>query len=94
MDLSPFGREVYTVGITLDPTATGTWDASFDGGTTWLPGTDLGNGEWGWLVAGPDNTGGSPVWTAAAGQSVASPLLRLVVGQEEIVTHGPAIAIQ
>lgn len=90
MRLNRYGREVYAVAVTLNPTASGTWEASFDGGTTWTAGTDQGNGSFGWLVAGPSNDGTGAVFKFSAQLSV-SPLLRLVVGSEEIVVTGPSI---
>jgi hypothetical protein len=93
MRLNPNGREVYSVEPTLSPTATGTWEASFDGGSTWINGTDLSNGSWGWLLAGPDATVGSAVYTVPAGVTTITPLLRLTTGQEEIVDYGPVIEV-
>lgn len=93
MRLSKFGREVYSVTITTNPVATGVWEASFDGGTTWLTGTDEGNDSWGWLLAGPENTGGTPAFAVTAGQTDIVPLLRLTVGEEQIVERGPEIAV-
>jgi hypothetical protein len=90
MRLNRFGREVYAVEVTLDPTASGTWEASFDGGTTWVAGTDQNNGSFGWLVAGPSNDGTGAVFQFATQLSV-TPLLRLTVGDEEIVVTGPSI---
>lgn len=93
MRLNKFGREVYSVTITTDPVATGVWEASFDGGSTWSVGEDQGNNSWGWLIAGPENTGGTPVFSITQGQTDIIPLLRLTVGDEQIVERGPEIAV-
>lgn len=91
MRLSKFGREVYDVAITLSPSATGTWEASFDSGVTWVTGTDLGSGSWGWLLAGKEATVGSAVYQMTVDTGTLVPLLRLTTGQEEIVDFGPEI---
>lgn len=94
MRLNSHGREVYRQSVTLDPVATGTWEASFDDGATWVAGTDLGDGSFGWLVAGFDNDGAdNPVYQFPAGLLTITPLLRLVTGQEEIVVDGTSIDI-
>lgn len=95
MNLSQLGREVYSVEVTLNPTATGTWQASFDGGTNWIDGTDLGNGSFGWLVRGyaNDDPGNLAVWAFPdATTRQVTPALRLVTGDEEIVVAGPPIS--
>ena len=94
MRLHPLGREVYAVQVTLDPSASGTWQASFDGGTTWLDGTLQTDGvSFGWLVAGPLNDGIGAVFQFAPGQLAVTPVLRLQVGAEDIVLNGPSIEI-
>lgn len=93
MRLSQFGREVYAVAVTLSPAASGTWTASFDGGATWIDGVDQTDGSYGWLVAGANNAGGSPVFQFGANSRTITPLLRLDTGQEQIVVHGPDINI-
>lgn len=93
MRLNRLAREVYTVNLVLSPPVTGTWEATFDGGSNWIAGTDLGSDNWGWLVAGPDNTGGSPVHQFTAGETTIVPLLRITSGNEEIVVSGPYIEV-
>lgn len=94
MRLNSFGREVYAVQVTLDPTASGTWEASFDGGATWLAGTlQTDQVSYGWLVAGPDNDGTGAVYQFAPGTLAVTPMLRLTVGAEQIVLDGPSIEI-
>lgn len=53
MKLNRAERDYYVLTISVEPALTGTWEASFDGGTTWVEGT-LTTGAWAWLVAGPD----------------------------------------
>lgn len=96
MNINVHGREVYSVEVVLAPAATGTWEASFDGGTTWVAGTDLGNGSFGWLVAGAlnedtDNAAVFRMPDPATGVLRVNPQLRLVTGEEEIVVSGPVI---
>lgn len=52
MQLNCMERDYYTVDITVDPPLAGSWEASFDEGATWVPGTLTTEG-WSWLVAGP-----------------------------------------
>lgn len=91
MNLSRHARETYAVEVTLDPVAAGEWEASFDAGTTWLSGSDLGDGSTGWLVAGTDNDGTGAAFQFGAGQLSVTPLLRLDAGAEQIVVRGPSI---
>lgn len=56
MKLGPYGRDFYRVTATTDPQVT-VWEASFDGGTTWVAGapdttTPPTANTWEWLVAG------------------------------------------
>lgn len=54
MKLPSTGREYYALEITTSP-AVAAWEASFDGGATWVAGAlDLVGNLWRWLVAGPD----------------------------------------
>lgn len=46
-------RDYYVVEITATPPVSGTWQASFDDGATWVDGSSTPDG-WAWLVAGPD----------------------------------------
>lgn len=52
MKLSRYGRENLKMTITTDPPLTD-WEASFDGGVTWVAGTPEDDQTW-WLLAGPD----------------------------------------
>lgn len=53
MKLNRAERDYYRVSITVDPPLTGTWQASFDDGTTWIDGTTV-DDDLVWLIAGPD----------------------------------------
>lgn len=53
MDLLRWERDYYDITYETDPPLTGTVEASFDGGQTWIPGTPSGS-HWTWLLAGPD----------------------------------------
>jgi hypothetical protein len=46
-------RDNYILTIATVPALTGTWEASFDDGETWVEGQSD-SGSWAWLVAGPD----------------------------------------
>jgi hypothetical protein len=46
-------RDYYVVSIVTSPALTGTWEASFDQGETWIDGTPS-DDNWAWLVAGVD----------------------------------------
>lgn len=96
MRLHPAGREVYAAEVTTDPPATGVWNASFDGGVTWIVGTDLNDGSFGWLVRGPENSDPDnlAVFAVPADTLTLRPLLRLQAGDEDIVIDGPSIDIQ
>lgn len=92
MILSRYGRENYRVSIVTDPPVTA-WEASFDGGLTWDPGTAFTEGDlsgFQWLVAGDK---------AALGDAVAvipktmKPILRDADTTEIIVRSGPTIML-
>lgn len=53
MKLHRAERDYYVLTITTDPPLSGTWEASFDSGETWVTGISE-SGETSWLVAGPD----------------------------------------
>lgn len=95
MRLSTTGCENYSVEPSLSPTATGTWQASFDNGATYIDGIDAGNGSWTWLVAGPAYAGGAgtPVHTFAAGETTIVPRVGLTAGTERIEDYGPVIEV-
>jgi hypothetical protein len=90
MQLRCIDRDYYTVEISVDPPLVGSWEASFDGGVTWVTGTLLAGG-WSWLVAGPDfdaaAVGMDPADTQATIQKPGvTPILRL---QENPVVVSP-----
>lgn len=90
MNLSRYGRLFYKVSVVTDPAVDG-WEASFDGGTTWTPGTPIPamDGGWQWLVQGPDVDPASASALTLTG-SVA-PLLRVVDTPEVVVEDAPRI---
>ncbi len=89
MRLEPAGREFYKLDITTEPAVTA-WEASFDGGTTWQPSTDVG-GLSAWLIAGPGAEVGTAVHVAPLGRTV--PTLRAVDNPEIIIRDGPPIDV-
>jgi len=78
--LNRAGRGEYSLSIDLNPPIAGTWQASFDGGVTWIDGVPS-SGVWSWLVAGPDfdaeDVGMDPAATKAVISSSVIPLLRI-----------------
>lgn len=46
-------RDWYVLDITTVPAIEGDWEASFDGGTTWITGHPT-DDHYAWLLAGPD----------------------------------------
>ena len=80
MDLSPHGREPYKVTLTTVPAITA-WEASFDGGVTWVAGTPVTGtpNQYAWLVAGPS----AP--PAPGGTSLAATLVR---GANPVLVRG------
>lgn len=52
------GRKYYRLTITTNPATVGGWSASFDGGATWVSGTDEGSNVWSWLLDTPSTIGG------------------------------------
>lgn len=90
-------RDNYVVAITVEPSLTGTWQASFDDGETWIDGTPS-SGNWAWLVAGPDFAddpdGLDPDDTVATiTVSPTIPLLRVKDDPVLDVEKGPAIRL-
>lgn len=93
MKLDPYGREFYRVTITTSPQLT-SWEASFDGGTTWTAGaTDSRTAPvantWEWLVAGElvDNSDLAPGELAGVITRTMKPKIRAVDSPERIVRH-------
>lgn len=98
MDLPRAGREFYGVTsiaatdrITGEPIEGLTWEASFDGGVTWVAGTQDAAG-WRWLVAGPDfdpaDWPGLPVATYTVVPESTQPRIRAVSNPEALVRSG------
>ena len=84
MKLTRASREWYALEIATTPAVT-SWDASFDGGTTWLASTTVGaDGYFRWLVAGPDADPTGAV-VLAAGRTM--PLLRATENPEVIIRN-------
>lgn len=96
MQLHREERDYYTVSITLTPPLTGTWQASFDNGETWIDGADT-SGNWAWLVAGPDfdatEVGQDDADTDATISSSLVPLLRLKDEPVVDIERGPSIRL-
>ena len=91
--LNRTSREFYTLTITTDPPVSG-WEASFDGGTTWVAGepTIRDANTWRWLVAGPAFVADATPASILAATSV--PMLRAVDTPEVLVRRGPTITIE
>lgn len=95
MDLPRRGREFYDQTITTAPAVAG-WEASFDGGTTYVAGEEVeidppvtGALRMRWLVAGPLADPG----TAEVISADLVPLLRATDNPELIVRKGPKIRL-
>lgn len=91
MLLPPSGAEYYSLTIITSPQLT-SWEASFDGGTTWIAAqTDADPTHYFWLVKGPlsTSTTGSPTLIPTDLQ----PLLRATSNPEVIVREAPYIAL-
>lgn len=80
MRINRAAKEFYALDIVTDPVVTGPWEASFDGGETWVTGDADGAG-WQWLLAGPD---ADPTDATVIDHSV-SPLVRHTSNPEVIV---------
>lgn len=90
MILSPAGREYYALTITTTPATQPTdWEASFDGGTTWVAALNV-SGNSAWLVRGTNAAAGSAV--AVLTTSI-SPLVRLTANPELVVRGAPRIEL-
>lgn len=82
MKLAKASKEWYALEITTTPAVT-SWDASFDGGTNWLPSTTVGtDGYFRWLVAGPD---ADPTGATALPVGRTLPMLRATENPEVVV---------
>ena len=90
MKLDREARQFYDPGPMTEPaSAAANWEASFDGGETWLAPTDILNDRPRWLVAGPDAEVGSAAVVIT--QDTLRPQLRLTTPPELIVVHAPYI---
>lgn len=92
MNLHRQERNDYRVEIVTSPQLTG-WEASFDGGTTWVAGTvdvDLAN-TWRWLIAGPDVAQGTAV--AVITETATFPLVRATQNPRIVVDDAPMIQL-
>ena len=85
MRLSRQGVEFLRLQLTTAPVVTGTWEASFDSGTTWVTGvTDtVDTTVTEWLVAGPSAI--APDATATVLTATTYPLVRLRHAPEVVV---------
>jgi hypothetical protein len=93
MRLPRRGRELYAVDIVTTPATLVTqWEASFDGGSTWVSPMTLGDGRTGWLLAGPAFSG-----IADPGQVVVvedcQPYARLTDTPEVLIRDMPRIEL-
>lgn len=93
MRLSPAAREFYVLEITTTP-GVASWDASFDGGTTWATFTVVGtDGYFRWLVAGPSSTS-NPGGTIVLPLGRTVPRIRATDNPEVVIRRGPPIDVQ
>jgi len=90
--LNKRARVFYALIIETDLPTSG-WEASFDGGATWLPGEEV-NGNTRWLIHGPDfdPTGITPATSTLIATGV-TPLLRLIDNPEVDIERGPSIIL-
>lgn len=91
MNLKPEGKEYYTLTITTTPAVT-SWDASFDGGTTWATGAPVAGqtDTYQWLVAGANAPAGGTTPAAVLTRTV-QPEVRATSTPETIVRDAPRI---
>lgn len=88
-------RDNYVVSVTVDPPLDGDWEASFDDGETWVDGTENIDGDWAWLVYGPDFDA-TEVGMSVEGVEIATsttPLLRIKDDPVLDIQHGPPIRL-
>lgn len=91
MYLPPSGVDYYTLTITTTPPLSG-WEASFDGGTTWIAGVlKVGTTDtWQWLLAGPQV---AVPGSAHVIPNDLEPLIRAVSNPQVFVRKAPYIAL-
>lgn len=93
MILDSYGREYYAMTITTVPATTPTqWEASFDGGSTWItaivhPTTATASA---WLVRGVNAAAGTSVATITTSLA---PKVRLTSSPELVVRGAPTIQL-
>ena len=89
-------RDWLVLDITTTPTLTGTWQASFDRGETWIDGHPSAGG-WAWLLAGPDFDADSVTMddddTDATITADVLPLLRIADDPVLDVEQGPRVQL-
>lgn len=93
MILNKRAREFYSLVISTDVPTEG-WEASFDGGLTWLAG-EINGDEVRWLVRGPlfDPVTAPAATATLIPSNVTTPLLRLVDNPEVVLERGPNIIL-
>ncbi len=87
MELHQEAREYFDLAIATTPTLTG-WEASFDGGETWVAGEAVTGGAR-WLVAGAQADPGDATVIA----NTVHPKVRAIANPEIVVRNTPAIVI-
>jgi hypothetical protein len=96
MQLHRTERDYYVLEIEVLPEMVGTWEASFDGGETYVAGTPQGE-NWAWLVAGPDfdavAVGLDPLDTGATLLTDVEPLVRCIEDPVVNVEDAPKIEL-
>jgi hypothetical protein len=85
MYLKRIAREYYSLAIVTDP-AVASWEASFDGGTTFVAG-EVDGANTRWLLAGPDADPGAAIVIAAT----VTPSVRATDAPEVIVRDAPRV---
>lgn len=93
MDLHVTKRDYYKIGVDIEPDLSGTREASFDGGLTYIEGTAVGE-DWAWLVAGPDFVPDDEDDAALTDATIArsmNPLIRVKEAPVVDVGEGPPI---
>lgn len=82
------GREYYALAITTTPNTGPTdWQASFDGGSTWVTAVSV-SGNSAWLLAGAE---ADPTGAVAVVSRRVRPLVRLTVAPEIVIRDAPLI---
>lgn len=94
MKLHRAERDNYVLTIGTDPPLAGVWEASFDGGDTWVDGT-ANEDAWAWLVAGPDFVADEVDMTAEGTvlDGSVAPLLRVKDDPVLDIQSGPSIVL-